>query len=168
MAVIAVKELNFPFVISGGVASGRQLAAAILCFGAVGVNCGTLFMASKESEIHINIKKAIINSNEYSTTHVFESLNFHERVYKNKTALQVRQIEKEYPGDFTKIRHLVSGAKYKESFKKGNTQDSIWSLGACCCLIDEIKSVKEIVFDLNHEAKDIINTFQNSLIHSKL
>ena len=39
--------LTAPYICSGGVANGRQLAAA-LALGAEGVNCGTRFCASAE------------------------------------------------------------------------------------------------------------------------
>ena len=44
----AAKKLTIPFVASGGVGTGSQLAAA-LALGAEGVNCGTRFMATTEA-----------------------------------------------------------------------------------------------------------------------
>jgi len=67
------KKLTIPFVASGGVGNGRQLAAA-LALGAAGVNMGTRFMATREAPIHANIKAALVEGTERSTTHVFRSL----------------------------------------------------------------------------------------------
>lgn len=48
-----------PVVVAGGIADGRGLAAA-LSLGAVGVWCGTVFLASAESEIHVDYKRQLI------------------------------------------------------------------------------------------------------------
>jgi nitronate monooxygenase len=48
-----------PVVTAGGIADGRGLAAA-LSLGAVGVWCGTVFLASEESEIHADYKSQLL------------------------------------------------------------------------------------------------------------
>lgn len=86
------KQLTVPFVCSGGVATGKQLAS-VLMLGASGVNMGTRFMVTKEAEIHENIKKAIIDGGPGGTTLVMRSVRNTERVYKNETAIKVQEIE---------------------------------------------------------------------------
>merc|ERR1719440_1795191 len=88
----AGRTLKIPFVASGGNVTGSQLAAA-LAMGAEGVNMGTAFMATSEAPVHDGIKKALVEATERDTTHVFRSLGNTERVYKNKTAMEVRDIE---------------------------------------------------------------------------
>merc|ERR1711890_208853 len=44
---IAARKLKIPFVASGGIGDGKQLAA-VLALGAEGINMGTRFMATKE------------------------------------------------------------------------------------------------------------------------
>ena len=51
-----LQTLKVPYIASGGVAAGSQLAAA-LAMGADGVNCGTLFCVTKESVWHENQKR---------------------------------------------------------------------------------------------------------------
>jgi len=48
-----------PVVTAGGIADGRGLAAA-LSLGAVGVWCGTVFLASEESGIHADYKSQLL------------------------------------------------------------------------------------------------------------
>lgn len=91
-----------PYIASGGIGNGRGLAAA-LALGACGVNCGTLFMATEESYIHDNIKRAIVEAKETDTTHIFRTLNNTARVHKNKVAKEVVALERR-PG----------GAKFPE------------------------------------------------------
>merc|ERR1712098_96521 len=118
----AARELSIPFVASGGCADGKQLAAA-LALGAEGINMGTRWLATKEAPIHQNVKQALVDGDEHSTTLIMRSMRNTERVYKNKSALEVQAIEKEHPGDFSKIRHLISGDIYRRVFQETGDVD---------------------------------------------
>lgn len=52
----AAEKLTIPFIASGGIGTGSQLAA-VLALGAQGVNMGTRFMATKECPIKEEIKQ---------------------------------------------------------------------------------------------------------------
>ena len=88
LLALAARELSVPYVVSGGCADGKQLAAA-LALGAEGMNMGTRFMATQEAPIHPNVKKALLDGDEMSTTLVMRSVKNTERVYKNQTAMEV-------------------------------------------------------------------------------
>jgi len=153
----AAQSLKIPFIASGGVGTGRQLAAS-LALGAEGINMGTRFMATKECTIHPNIKQALVDGDEKSTTHIFRSFKNTERVYKNKTAEIVKNIEKEKPGDFQALRPYVSGTLYKDSFyKTGDTQSSVWSCGIVMGLINDIPTCQELIDRIIAEAVEIIS-----------
>mmetsp|Transcript_19331 Transcript_19331/g.32376 ORF Transcript_19331/g.32376 Transcript_19331/m.32376 type:complete len:325 (+) Transcript_19331:5468-6442(+) len=155
--------LKIPFIASGGVANGMQLAAA-LALGAEGVNCGTLFMCTKEAPIHQNIKEALVKGDENQTTHIFRSLNNTERVYKNETALKVRELEAEFPGDFQKIRPYVLGENYRKSFQDtGDISSSCWSCGICMGLIHDIPTCKVLLERMVNEAETVIHGLQARL-----
>lgn len=166
LAPRAFEALKVPFVVSGGVGNGHQLAAA-LAMGAEGINMGTRFMATVEAPIHQNIKQALVDGDENSTTLIFRSLNNTERVYANDTTRKVVAIENEHPGDFSKIGHLVKGAMYKNSFHEtGNTQDSAWSAGTVMGLIHDIPTCQVLLDRIMTECDQTINrmkTFQSKL-----
>merc|ERR1719261_1447460 len=152
----AARELKVPFVASGGSATGTQLAAA-LALGAEGLNMGTSFMATKEAPIHRNIKDAIVKAKVTDTTHVFRTLKNTERVFKNKTALEVQKIEAKNPGDFSAIQHLVLGANYKVSFQEtGDSTSSCWSCGQSIGLINDIPTCEVLIERIVKDAEDII------------
>merc|ERR1712187_273798 len=125
--------------------------------GAEGVNMGTRFMATKEGPIHQNIKEALVKAKVTDTTHVFRTLKNTERVFKNETAMKVREIEQANPGDFSKIGHLVKGENYRQSFQEtGDIGSSVWSCGQSIGLIDDIPSCAELIERVVLEAEDII------------
>jgi len=162
----AAKKLKVPFVASGGVGDGRQLAAA-LALGAAGVNMGTRFMATKEAPIHQKIKQALVDGDERSTTHIFRTLNNTERVYKNEAALKVRDLENKSPGNFEVIRPFVSGEFYRKSFQEtGDIHSSVWSAGIVMGLIDDIPTCAELIERMVVEAESVIKSI--STLVSKL
>ncbi len=59
-------EMNIPVIIAGGIVEARGFAAAII-MGAAGVQMGTRFYASKECNVHINAKMAIVNATDVDT-----------------------------------------------------------------------------------------------------
>lgn len=160
---LAAKELDIPWIASGGCADGRQLAAS-LAFGAQGMNMGTRFMATVEAPIHDNIKRAIVEGDVYGTTHVMRSLRNTERVYKNDAAERVIAIEQEHPGDIEAIRPLVRGDNYRTSFQEtGNTEDSVWSCGLSMGLIDDCPPCADVIENIVKEAESIITDLPNVL-----
>jgi len=160
----AAQELGVPFVASGGSATGGQLAAA-LAMGAEGLNMGTRFMATKEAPIHQGIKDEMVKAKVTDTTHVFRTLKNTERVYKNATALKVREIEEKNPGDFSAIASMVKGENYRVSFQEtGDASTSVWSCGQSIGLIKDIPTCQELLDGLVAEAEDIIrNRLQSKL-----
>lgn len=152
----AAQELGIPFVASGGSATGNQLAAA-LAMGAEGINMGTRFMATKEAPLHQGIKEAMVKAKVTDTTHIFRTLKNTERVYKNATAMKVREIEEKQPGDFGAIGHLVKGENYRVSFQEtGDATSSVWSCGQSIGLIKDIPTCKDLLEGLVSQAEDII------------
>jgi len=154
----AGRELKIPFVASGGIACGSQLAAA-LAMGAEGINMGTRFMATREAPLHENVKTALRDAKVTDTTHIFRTMGNTERVYKNRAAEEVRAIEAQHPGEFDKIHHLVKGENYRQSFQEtGDMQSSCWSCGLSIGLIDDVPTCQELVEGIVAEAEDIIRT----------
>lgn len=153
---LAARKLGLPFIASGGCSDGKQLAAA-LAFGACGVNMGTRFMATKEAPITDGIKEALVAADERSTTHVFRSMNNTERVFNNPVVQKVREMESEFPGDFSKIKDLVKGDNYKKAFlETGDPNNSVWSCGQSIGLIDDCPSCEDLLNDIVAEAEEVL------------
>jgi len=152
----AARELSIPFIASGGCADGKQLAAAI-AMGAEGMNMGTRFMATVEAPIKPGIKDALVAGDEHSTTLIMRSLRNTERVYKNKLAGAVQEIEREHPGEFSRIRDLVRGDNYRRAFQEtGDPEDGVWSAGTVMGLIDSVVTCQQLCDDIVDEAEAVI------------
>ncbi|WP_101674841.1 NAD(P)H-dependent flavin oxidoreductase [Alloalcanivorax mobilis] len=161
----AARVLKIPMLASGGIGTGVQMAAC-LALGADGINMGTRFMATKEAPIHDNIKRAIVAASERDTALVYRPLRNTARVYKNKVAEQVNEIEREAGKDmkFELIRDMVAGTKGKVALSEGDIDHGIWTSGMVQGLIDSIPSCEELIQDIIGECQSTVRERLNALM----
>jgi len=152
----AAEELKIPFVASGGVANGKQLAAA-LCLGAEGVNMGTRFIATKEAPVHENVKQAILHASELDTRLVMRPLRNTERVLNNAAVERLLEKEKA-PGPNLKFEDIVAevGGVYPRIMQEGEMDAGAWSCGMVVGLIHDIPTCKDLIDGVMAEADAII------------
>jgi NAD(P)H-dependent flavin oxidoreductase YrpB (nitropropane dioxygenase family) len=153
----AAQELKIPYIASGGIADARGIAA-VLALGAAGANMGTRFMCTIESPIHEDIKKKMVESTERDTIHIFRTLHNTARVYKNKVAMEVVEIERRPGGaKFSDVQHLVSGARGRQVYELGDPDYGIWSAGMAVGLINDIPSCRELLDRIEREVMGIVD-----------
>eukprot|EP01127_Copromyxa_protea_P013060 TRINITY_DN346_c0_g2_i1.p1 TRINITY_DN346_c0_g2~~TRINITY_DN346_c0_g2_i1.p1 ORF type:complete len:338 (-),score=99.17 TRINITY_DN346_c0_g2_i1:45-989(-) len=163
------KVLKTPFICSGGVGDGKQLAAAI-ALGAAGVNIGTRICATKECNWPESFKHAMVKATEEDTVLLFRTLHNTARVFRNKTADEANKIQIEKGKDlkFTDLMGLVNGARGRQAEKDGDADGGIWSAGQTIGLIDDIPTVQEWMNTFIEEAVDTIRNKLNTTIKAKL
>ena len=154
----AAEELKIPFVASGGVANGKQLAAA-LCLGADGVNMGTRFIATVEAPVHDNVKQAILNATELDTRLVMRPLRNTERVLNNAAVERLLAKEKALGPNlkFEDIIEEVAGV-YPKIMLEGTMEAGAWSCGMVVGLIHDIPTCKQLIDGIMAEANAIIRS----------
>ena len=152
----AAEELKIPFVASGGVANGKQLAAA-LALGAEGINMGTRFIATKEAPVHHNVKQAIVDASELDTRLVMRPLRNTERVLTNAAVERLLVKERELGANmkFEDIIAEVAGV-YPKVMQDGDMEAGAWSCGMVVGLIHDIPTCKELIDGIMAEADQII------------
>ncbi|KAI8075087.1 hypothetical protein BC940DRAFT_287403 [Gongronella butleri] len=159
LAILLAKSamsLKVPYVASGGIANAGGLAAA-LAFGADGVNMGTRFMCTAESPIHENIKQAIVDADETQTTLVFRPFRNTSRIFKNKVAEEVNEIESRPNATFNDIMHLVAGSRGRQVYTTGDPEFGVWTAGQCIGLIEDIPTCDVLISRMVKGAEDIFN-----------
>jgi NAD(P)H-dependent flavin oxidoreductase YrpB (nitropropane dioxygenase family) len=159
------KALTRPYVCSGGVGDGKQLAAA-LALGADGVNCGTRFCATQECNWPESFKRRMLEANETDTVMMLRRLNNTCRVFRNQVATEVEKIESQKGADFEfqDVAHLVSGERGRAAEKKGDADDGIWSAGQVVGLIDSIPTCLQLMDQMIQEAEATISSRLASLV----
>ncbi len=151
----AADKITIPLLASGGMADARGLVAA-LALGCDGVNMGTRFMATKEAEIHENVKQAIVNNDERGTDLIFRTMHNTARVAKNAISQEVVAIERRGGAKFEDVKELVAGTRGAQVYDSGDVDAGIWSAGQTQGLIHDIPTCKELVARIVSEAEAII------------
>ncbi len=158
----AADKVKIPLVASGGFGDARGLVAA-LALGAEGINMGTRFCATKEADIHDNVKQKMVDTDERGTDLIFRTLHNTARVAKNAISQEV--IAKEREGaKFEEIQHLVAGARGKLVYSEGDPDHGIWSAGMIQGLIHDIPTVQELISRIVNEAQTLIQGRLNGFV----
>ncbi|MFW9825039.1 MAG: NAD(P)H-dependent flavin oxidoreductase, partial [Candidatus Thorarchaeota archaeon] len=155
MTPCVVDAVNVPVIAGGGITDGRGVAAA-LALGAEGVIMGTRMMATKECPIHDNLKQAFVNSQETDTNLVMRSIRNTHRVWRNKAAEKIIELESK-KAPLQEIIQVASGQNALKMYQEGDLDAGMVSCGQGIGLIKDIPTAKELLDRIMKEAEDVIN-----------
>jgi nitronate monooxygenase len=151
--------VKIPVVTVGGIADGRTFAAA-LALGAQGVMMATRFVATKECEVHDNIKQEIIKRQEFETALICKSIGLQGRAIKNKLVEEVLSVEAK-GGGLENLIPLIAGNRVKAAWESGNVDDAPMMMGQSVGLVKDIPTCKELIERIVSEAKADIERVTN-------
>jgi len=146
-----VSSVKIPVVTVGGIADGRTMTAA-LALGAEGVMMASRFIATKECEVHDNIKQELIRRQEFDTVIYGKSIGLQGRGLKSKVLEEVLAIEARH-GGFEELIPLLSGQKVKEAWETGDINYAPLMVGQSIGLINDIPTCQELMERMAAEAK---------------
>lgn len=156
-----VDAVKIPVVAAGGVASGRQLAAAY-ALGACGAQVGTCLLVSEECPIHENYKKAVLRARDRDTTVTGRSSGAPVRILKNKMAKEYLKLE--YEGaTLEELEKLTLGGLRRAVFD-GDVETGSVMCGQVAGMLHEIRPVREILDELVSDCDDVIAGLLNTFV----
>jgi enoyl-[acyl-carrier protein] reductase II len=139
------QALEIPVIAAGGIADGRQIMAAF-ALGAEGVQIGTRFAATNEASSSEAFKQKIVEAKDDSTALVMKKLN-PVRLFKNKFANEVIEAEKK-GANSEKLKELLGRKREMKGIFEGDLEEGELEMGQSSGLINDIKSVKDVINDL--------------------
>lgn len=134
------RSVKIPVIAAGGIADGRAMAAAF-ALGAEGVQMGTRFLATVESEVHDNYKRKILSASIRDTVVTGAKLGHPARVLKTPFARQVCELEVKSPEE----AELILVGSLKRAVIDGDIDSGSFMAGQVSGLIDDIPTVKELI-----------------------
>jgi nitronate monooxygenase len=152
---LAVSRLSIPVIAAGGICNGRGFLGA-LAMGAEAVLMGTAFLASEECPIHPRIKQRLVQTQANETGLIMSSIRNPMRVALNEAAMEVMAMEAEGT-TLEAILEKVAGGKQKISYETGEAETSPIVCGQVVGLIDEIKTIKDVIDDIISEADALLD-----------
>ncbi len=147
-------SVRIPVITVGGVGDGRSLAAA-LTLGAQGVMMASRFIATKECDVHENIKQELIKRQEFETVIYGKSIGLQGRGLKSRVLQEVLAIE-ERGGGLDELIPLLSGKKVMEAWEKGLVDYAPLMVGQSIGFINDVPSCRELLERMTKEAEDIL------------
>ena len=146
-----VRAVNVPVIAAGGIASGSQLNAA-LALGAIGIQVGTVLLASNECPIHMNYKQAVINAKDLDTVVTGRSVGAPVRILKNNMSKEYIALENS-GANIEELEKLTLGG-LRKAVINGDIETGSVMMGQVAGLVKEIKPIKEIFENIIKEAKE--------------
>ncbi len=157
-----VAAVSIPVIAAGGIATGRQMFAA-MALGAEGVQVGSRFVASEEASSHPAFKQAVINAAEGDTQLSLKKLT-PVRLLKNSFFQQVQEAEKRGAGE-DELKGLLGRARAKLGMYEGNLEEGELEIGQVSALLDNILPAKKIVENIWTEfVAALINPIKNIIL----
>lgn len=146
---------DVPIIAAGGIADGRQMAAALL-MGASGVQIGTCLLVSEECPIHDNYKDALIRAKDNSTTVTGRSAGAPVRIIKNEMAKEYLALESK-GADRMELEKLTLGG-LRRAVVDGDVIRGSLMAGQVCGQLKEVKPVKDIIEEMYNQAKSVLES----------
>ena len=155
-----VDAVDVPVIAAGGIASGRQLAAAY-ALGACGVQIGTCLLVSEECPIHPNYKQALLKATDTDTIVTGRTTGAPVRVLKNKMAREYVRMEKENI-PLAEREKLTLGSLRRAVFD-GDTEMGSLMAGQVAGQLHEIRPVRAILEELYADYQKCVKGLVNDL-----
>ena len=140
-----IDAVSVPVIAAGGIADGRQMAAAY-ALGAIGVQVGTCLLASAECPIHQRYKEAILKAKDSDTVVTGRSIGGPVRVLKNKMSRTYLELEKR-SASLEELEQVTLGG-LRRAVLEGDVENGSVMSGQVAGMLHEIRPVRQIFEEL--------------------
>jgi len=154
----ATRVLKIPVVAGGGICDAKGFMAA-LALGAEGVLMGTRFMLTHECWAHQQIKERLLQATELDTMIIARSIQNASRVIKNQLAMHALEMEQR-GATLEELLTVISSQMGLKALEDGDPDAGIIACGQVIGLIDDLKSVQEVVWEIVEGAQAIYRRFR--------
>lgn len=145
-------NVDVPVIAAGGIACGRQMAAAFI-LGACGVQIGTCLLASLECPIHQNYKEAVIKAGDNSTIVTGCSVGAPVRSLKNPMTREYLKLEQQ-GADKMELEKFTLGS-LRKAVVEGDVKNGSLMAGQVSGMVKEIRPLRRIFEDMVREYEQI-------------
>ena len=154
MAIVpqVADAVEIPVIAAGGIACGRQLAAAF-ALGACGVQVGTCLLVSEECPIHENYKQAILKARDNDTTVTGRTVGAPVRIIKNSMAREYLRLEKEGAGLMELEKYTLGSLR--RAVAEGDVKNGSLMAGQVAGQLKEILPLRDIFRQIMAEYEEV-------------
>lgn len=144
--------VDVPVIAAGGIAGGRQMAAAFI-LGACGVQIGTCLLASCECPIHQNYKEAIVKAGDNGTIVTGRSAGAPVRCLKNPMTREYLKMEQR-GAEKMELEKFTLGS-LRKAVIDGDVKYGSLMAGQVSGMVKEIRPLRQIFEEMVKEYENV-------------
>jgi len=145
--------VTIPVIAAGGIATGRQMLAAMV-LGAAGVQMGSRFIASEEASSHLNFKNTVIQTGEGDTQLSLKKLT-PVRLIKNNFFNEVQEAELRGATP-EELQLLLGRGRAKKGMFEGDLDAGELEIGQVSALLKSIQPASTIIEEVWTEFQELL------------
>ena len=149
-----VDAVKIPVIAAGGIADGRQVAAAFM-LGAVGIQVGTRFLVAEECTISQEYKNKILKAKDIDTVVTGKRLGHPVRSIKNAFTREYTKAEYSSEVSDEELENMAVGLLRKAA-REGDVSGGCVLAGQVASMIKEEQPAREIILDLFNGAEVVL------------
>ena len=144
--------VKIPVIAAGGIADGRGIAAAFM-LGAEGVQMGTHFVVTDESQVHDNYKERIIKAKDIDSRVTGRTTGHPVRALRND--MTKKYILENKGAGFEELEHLTLGG-LRKAVVDGDVKNGSVMAGQIAGMVKERMSCQALIQKLVKETDELI------------
>lgn len=148
-----VDAVHIPVIAAGGIADGRGLAAAFM-LGAEAVQMGTRFIVARESIVHENYKKKVIDARDIDSEVTGMSHGHPVRQLRNQMTREYLKREKA-GASFEELEQLTLGA-LRKAVVEGDAVNGTLMAGQIAGLVHREQTCGEMIAEIMEQANKLL------------
>ena len=145
--------VSIPVIAAGGIADGRGIAAAFM-LGAQGVQMGTCFVVTEESQVHENYKNCILKARDIDSRVTGRSTGHPVRAIRNQMTKEY--LAKEQAGASFEELELLTLGGLRKAVVEGDVQHGSVMAGQIAGMVKEKCSCHDLIQKLVKETDTLI------------
>ena len=151
-----VDAVNIPVIAAGGIADGRQIAAAFM-LGAQGVQVGTRFLVAKECTISQEYKNKILKARDIDTVVTGKRLGHPVRSIRNSFTREYTKAEYDSTNVSDEELENMGLGRLRRAVREGDVSQGTVLAGQVASMVKKEQPAREMIEEMFSQAEEVLN-----------
>lgn len=151
-----VDAVSIPVIAAGGIADGRQVAAAFM-LGAVGIQVGTRFLVAKECTIAQEYKDKVLKAKDIDSVVTGKRLGHPVRSIRNAFTREYSKAEYDSSRVSDEELEKMATGVLRIAAREGDVKNGCVLAGQVASMVNKEQTAREIITEMFSEAEDVLN-----------
>ena len=155
-----VDAVKIPVIAAGGIADGRQIAAAFM-LGAQGVQVGTRFLVAKECTISQEYKNKILKARDIDTVVTGKRLGHPVRSIRNSFTREYTKAEYDSANVSDEELENMGLGRLRRAVREGDVSQGTVLAGQVASMVKKEQPAREMIEEMFSQAEEVLNGATN-------